>query len=68
MVLMIDIVVYDNKSAKGEQEGDDEGDGDDDQWRNEGGLGRFNSTQTPLPRNSEDPSKSWQTQPGCENC
>ena len=30
----------------------------------EGGFGVFN----PLPRNSEGPPKSRQTQPDCENC
>ena len=67
MVLMIDIIVYDNKRAKGEYEGDDDDDDDDDdQWRTEGGFRGFNPP--PHPRNSEGPPKSCQTQPDCENC
>ena len=34
------------------------------QWRTEGGWG----VQPPPPRNSDGPSKSFQTQPDCENC
>jgi len=35
------------------------------QWRTERGGGCSNR---PLPRNSEGPPKSCQTQPDCENC